>query len=295
MKKSIGIIAALLSAFIFGFTPILAKLSYEGGNNSVNLTFLRSTIAIPFLYLILKKLNISLAVTKRQLIELIFVGVCGMSVTTMLFYTSFEYLPIGMATMLHFFYPLIVSVISAVVFKMRVDFSLVVSFVILIIGFGFFITEYSFVSWKGVVLALFSSITYAFYVLGVAHTSLKTFHFLKLTFYFSVISCVATGILGTFSGALTLQLTFASGVYTFLISMLVSIGAISLFQIGVQTVGASAAAILSTLEPITGVICGVLFFNESLSWKIVTGSILITFAVIITALSKMNTGEQNID
>ena len=53
MRKHYGVLATLLSAFIFGFTPILAKWTYVGGSNAISLTFYRSFMALPVLYIIL--------------------------------------------------------------------------------------------------------------------------------------------------------------------------------------------------------------------------------------------------
>ena len=39
-----GTIFTIISAFVFGFTPILAKFTYDGGNNAITLTFLISSL-----------------------------------------------------------------------------------------------------------------------------------------------------------------------------------------------------------------------------------------------------------
>ena len=54
MKKNqlSGVIFVFLSAVIFGFTPVLAAISYQGGNNGINMAFLRAFLPIPVLLLI---------------------------------------------------------------------------------------------------------------------------------------------------------------------------------------------------------------------------------------------------
>lgn len=46
-----GILFTILSAIIFGFTPALANITYEFGNNSLSMTFFRNLLAIPILFL----------------------------------------------------------------------------------------------------------------------------------------------------------------------------------------------------------------------------------------------------
>ena len=287
MKKYIGIFSALASAFIFGFTPVLAKLSYDGGSNGINLTFFRAVLALPVLLIILKILRIPLILTRQQFRDLISVGILGPCATTLLLYSSYEYIPVGMATVIHFLYPMIVTVASALLFKTRLSRSLVISVVLATSGIALFFNLPTAISWTGVTLAALSSVSYAVYMLGVAETSLKELHFLKLSFYFCAISAIVSGIFGGIKGALTLDMSLSAGVYSFLVSMLVSIGAISLFQLGILLVGAPTTAVMSTLEPITGVLCGILFLNEHLSWGTVLGSILITVGVVVVTFDKI--------
>ena len=68
--------------------------------------------------------------------------------------------------------------------------------------------------------------------------------------------------------------------------MLTSVGAVTLFQLGVLYVGPSTSAILSTFEPITSIVCGVLILGESLSLLKIIGCVLILSGVILITLSE---------
>ena len=48
-RAGMGTLCVMLSALIFGVTPIMAKWTYAGGSNAVNLTLLRSLLALPVL------------------------------------------------------------------------------------------------------------------------------------------------------------------------------------------------------------------------------------------------------
>ena len=103
MKKYLGIFVALLSAFIFGFTLMLGKLSYAGGSNGTMLAFLRAAFAIPVLFLILKWQGIPLKISKEERRALFCIAVPGPALTTVLLYSSYQYILTGIATVLHFF------------------------------------------------------------------------------------------------------------------------------------------------------------------------------------------------
>ncbi len=68
-KKTTGRLSVALSAVIFGFTPILAQMSYAGGNNGINMAFLRALIPIPFLFLISKKVSMGQSLSKKLKIK----------------------------------------------------------------------------------------------------------------------------------------------------------------------------------------------------------------------------------
>ena len=115
MKKHFGIIAALLSAVLFGITPIMGRLSYEGGSNGTTLAFLRTAFSVPVLFVILKLKGISLKISLSELRDILLIGILGSGMTIVLLYSSYQYIPVGIATVLHFFYPTIVTLVSLVI------------------------------------------------------------------------------------------------------------------------------------------------------------------------------------
>ena len=58
------------------------------------------------------------------------------------------------------------------------------------------------------------------------------------------------------------------------------------FQIGVKYTGPESAAILSTFEPITSLVIGILLYNENFSAKAIAGCVLILSASVIVAKIK---------
>lgn len=111
-----GIIFTIISAFVFGFTPILAKFTYDGGNNAVTLTFLRALLGIPFLYFGMKKNKTTMKITKREFFHFIGLSFLGIGITTTALYASYSYISVGMATTLHFIYPCVVYFICILFF-----------------------------------------------------------------------------------------------------------------------------------------------------------------------------------
>ena len=60
-----------------------------------------------------------------------------------------------------------------------------------------------------------------------------------------------------------------------------------LFQRGTFLIGGERASILSTFEPITSVLIGVIVFHETVGWQTAVGSVLVLSASVLIALFDM--------
>ncbi|WRK52159.1 EamA family transporter [Coprobacillaceae bacterium CR2/5/TPMF4] len=93
----------ILSAMIFGFTPILAKMTYSMGSNGITMAFYRHLFVIPILFIIIKLQKLNYRITIEQLKKICLVGIVGTALTVAMLYTSYSYIQVGSATVLHFY------------------------------------------------------------------------------------------------------------------------------------------------------------------------------------------------
>lgn len=297
MKKTKGILLTILSAIIFGFSFTLAPMTYgDGGSSPVTLTFLRSFICIPILFTILRVKNIPFTVTKKEFVKIVILGLMGSAATTLILNTSFAYIDVGIASTLHFVYPIFVTLGCIIFYKEKLSFAKLTALLIATAGICLFFSASSGSPSNnlplGILLAIVSGVTYAFFIIFIDKSGLKDINPFTLSFYIAVVVSASIFIYGTISGKLTLStLTPKSWLLTFTIAILCSVVAISLFQIGVKYIGASTAAILSLFEPITGVIFGSLILGEKLTCFKIIACVLIFTGVTILVLSRENTGE----
>ncbi|MFG6364621.1 MAG: DMT family transporter [Schaedlerella sp.] len=70
-------------------------------------------------------------------------------------------------------------------------------------------------------------------------------------------------------------------------SLILSVGAVVLFQQGTFLIGGQRAAILSTFEPITSLVVGFLVFHENISFRLLAGAALVIAATVIIAVFDM--------
>jgi len=280
-----GPLSIVAAATLFGIMPVFAKIVLSNGTNSLSLVFIRYTIALIFTAIIMLISKTSLKVTKQQIIQLIIFGTCGGGLTSYLLTSSYVYLPIGIATMLHFSYPFFVAVIM-IFFKERFTFTKVAA-IILAIGGMVLMTDFSgTVKLGGIILAVLSGLVLAVYIVAANKSSFQSLNPFTVFFYISLCSSVLLGVTVFTGGNLTLPKTMLDWTYMGIIALFCTTIAYSLLTAGAQRVNSTIASIVNMLEPLVSIFVGAVFLKEIPSMKTVIGCILVFSAIVITVLKK---------
>lgn len=280
-SRWIGTASAMLSAIIFGFNPLMAQSAYRGGSNDIAFIFYSTVIALPVLAVMMKMLRIPFLPEKKQIKGILATGLFG-AVTTMLLFCAYNYVATGIATTLHFTYPTFVAIGSVLILSQKLTKGKVGALLLSLCGIALAADFSGSANMLGIVLALTSGLTYALYILLMDKTGLKYMHFIRACFYFAFIKAVVSGIYGGVSGKLVIRMNGMAVGMTVLLGLLATIGAVVLFQIGVRYAGPSNAAIFSMLEPVTSLIVGFLFMNESMAPAKIAGCLLILSGIVLT-------------
>lgn len=277
-----GKICLIVSAFLYGLAPVFAKLAYAGGVNGITLTFLRTALMLPVMLVLMKARRQSFYLNKKELINITALGVVGGTLSMIALYAAYEYISTGLATTLHFIYPLIIVVVSALIYREKVKGVKLLAVMLVTVGVFMFVDLNSRADKAGVILAVLSGVFYSFYVIYMAHSGIDRMDYVKLTFYLMVIMSIGTLLFGILSGGLDFESIKSSGwIYAAVVSVLISFGAIPLFQAGVRYEGASTAGIISAFEPITTIILGALFLGETMGIVQYIGGAVIILGVVL--------------
>jgi drug/metabolite transporter (DMT)-like permease len=133
LKK--GYFYSILSAILFGSAGLFVKLAFVGGIDSISLLTLQYIIAVPIMFILMYVFNKkSFLVTKFQLFRLAVLGAIGNTFMTVLYYISFEYLPIQMVAILLYTYPLMVFIYSAIFKKSSLSYKKLFAVVLAFFG-----------------------------------------------------------------------------------------------------------------------------------------------------------------
>lgn len=286
MNKTKGIAFGILAAFIYGFTPILGKLTYLEGSNTMSLTFYRNFLSIPFLFFMLKYNKIDIKITKTEAVKLSILGSLGSTLTALTLYASYNYISVGMTTTIHYIYPVLVTAVCIFIFKEKVSKEKIVALILSTVGvIMFFEGNFSII---GVSLALLSGVFYAAHILFIDKSGLNSMYPFKITFYCAIFSSLYLLIAGISTSSLVNDLTFKGWIFTLLIAFFVSFLANTFIPIGVKYAGPTITSIVGMFEPITSVILGVLILGEPITTKNIVACILILAGVLIVTIVKDN-------
>ena len=283
-NKVKGIGATLISAIYFGFVPLLMKTVYAGGGNSFTAAFLRFGLSLPLLFIFCKVKKTDLRVTWEEMKHFILITVCGYAGTTLLVFNAYNYIPTGMATTIHFLYPTFTVAGLMIFFREKISKTKIFCVLLCLIGIVLFYDGETGGSFFGILLALCSSITYAFYTIFLGKSEvLRDIDPPKRLLYMHTIGSVMMLIIGIISGNLSFTMTPLSWGVMFLTANLTSFIGALLYQIGVKYVGSESTAMLSTFEPITSIVIGVLVYHEAMTVRIFIGCLAIILATLIIA------------
>lgn len=281
-----GLLATMISAVFFGFIPLFVKTICAGGGNSVSAAFYRFFLSVPILYIYLKAQGISMRITRTEFAKIALITIFGYGGTAVLLFSSYNFIPSGMSTTIHFMYPVFTILGCMIFFKEKVSPLKLLCVALCFGGILLFYNGESGGSVLGMALSFLSGVTYAFYTIYLEKSGLQKMENLKLIFYMNTVAASMILVMALLTAQFTLRLTpLAWGTAVFFATATSLIGVLG-YQIGVKCIGPQNAAILSTFEPITSVIVGVLVYREAFSARTLLGCLCVLSAVVIVAKMK---------
>ena len=274
-----GIIYVLISALIYGFTPVLCSMTYDMGNTPLTITFFRSFFVLPVLAILMKKDHISMKITKIELGKVFVIALFGAVLTTLLLYSSYQYIAVGTATTLHFLYPLFVTLICHFIYRDSMRKTQIIALFISLVGVAFFINLNDLSAIQGIVMALISGFTFSIYLVGIEKFGVSNMHSYKLSFYIAMWVCICLVIVNLFTGQFNFDQPLLSYGLMVIVAILAQFVAVVMLKEGIAIIGSSLASMFSMAEPVSSVIFGAIFLSESITIMQIVGCVMIMIGV----------------
>ena len=281
MDKIKGIIFAALSAATFGLIPLYANQAIIDRVNNETILVYRYGIAgiIYAIYLLLRRVNMRLS--RAEIKEVILAGVGGYGITAFFLMWSYHYMPTGVATAIHFFYPVVVAILMMIFYKERLSLEVRAGIVLAICGVYLLSWAPGEVKWWGLFFVLMSTVTYGCYITALNRPVLKannpdvlTCYVLLFTAIFYVAVALPQGKLEFVTRPRFLLDMAQLAIFSTIVSARLLVAAVKL-------IGSVPSSVLGTLEPITAIVVGVIYFKEELTYVNYIGLFIVIAAVLV--------------
>ena len=177
-----GILLTMLSAVTFGFAFTLGPMTYgEAWQQSGDpVPFLRKFFELTGAFWRFFGIRAYLLqVSAKELWSLTILGGIGNAVTTLMLFIAFSLIDVGVATTIHFIYPVFVTIGCVLFYKERLGLQKFIALLIATAGIACFFlgvdmsAGFSGGTFLGLFLAVASGVTYAFYIIYMDKSGLK--------------------------------------------------------------------------------------------------------------------------
>lgn len=284
----IGILAVASAATCLGIMPSMQKQLLVGGLPMNSLMFFTNwIISLVCIFMSYIKKS-SLRAKPVQWGQAMLMGTAGMLITALLLNTSYLYLPVGMAIMLHFLYPTIVCIVMGTVFRQGFSKLQILAIVASISGMVFLAGGGGEFKTIGIIAALISSLTYSSYLIANEKGPANDLPIEIKLFYVSLPGTLLYTVLAPATGTLALPDGGTLSWLCLLGSGLFTSGGYFLMMYGISRLGASTSAFVSMLEPLVSAVVGTIWFHDPLSFGMVAGGCLVMISIFLIALDGNN-------
>lgn len=281
----IGAALVILSTVAIALVPSLARLSYDGGSNTMTVITLRSVFSVAVMLLLLILLRQPIRIARRPMLIAL---ASGATYGAMLYcyLGAVNFLPVNLVILIFFLHPLLVGLIAATVGMERLTWSKLACLVAALAGLALAVgLSLDGLDLHGLLLALGSAVALALVIVGNAR-AMREAPTIPVLFFMMLGAAAVLSVPLAVSQGLALPATETGWVGMLGVALAATFGSVAFFT-GMERVGAVRAAMISNLEPVLGIAVAVALLGERLSWPQAVGLLLVVGSIF--AMERMRT------
>ena len=286
-----GYLFALVSALTYGMIPLfmipLKKWGFFSVDTALFYWFLIAAILILGYLVFYQKESV-----KINLKEGIVLSILGLfyALSAEFLFIAYDFLSPGIASTIFFIYPIMVALILGIFFKEKITLATTISLIVVVVGVAVlsikpknnddkddFGINYIYI---GLFVSLLGALMYALYMIIVNKTKIDASG-VKVSFYSMVFASlfflVKTLILGNSATIPSLEI----GTHLTLFSLITTALSVVSLVYAIKYIGSTPTAIMGAVEPVVAVMISVGLFDETLTFSLIAGVIIIISGVLI--------------
>jgi drug/metabolite transporter (DMT)-like permease len=285
MKRLFGIFLISISAASFGTLGIFGRYAYADGMDTFTVLFLRFGVAAAFMtvILLLRKEHFPRG---RILAQLIGMGALGYVGQSYLYMTAIKYASTGLVALLLYLYPMFVFILSVLVLHEKATWIKIAALLLALTGSALTVDPQG-GQLIGALMAIAAALIYSVYIIVGTNVMRHVSAVQSSTVIFASAGMVF-GVLALTGGT---HLPAGNSGWLAMLGIIVvsTIIPVVTFLAGLEIIGPTNAAMLSTLEPVVTVLLAAWLFTERLSPVVMAGGGFILLAVILLTRTELQT------
>ena len=278
-RRALGLLLAVVSASCFGMMPVLTRVVYADGAEPVGVLAVRFGIAAAVLLALARARGQALP-RGRPLLGLSALGGVGYVGMSLCFFLALERIAAGLTTLLLYFYPALVVVLGALLFRQRPRALAIGCVAVATAGTALTVGPVPGGQGVGVALGLASALIYALYILGSSRVS-------GVGSLATAATVLSAGAVSFSVLALLTDPTYPRSAGAWLamsgVAFFGTVVAVTTFFAALALLGPSDTAVVSTVEPVVSVAVAGLVLAERLAPLQVAGGVVVLLAVGVLA------------
>lgn len=290
MNKFKGFLYGIVASSTFGLLPLFTLPVMGEGLTTFSILSYRMLFASILVAVLMLIGRVSFATNLKELRWFAVLGFLYYGSAALLF-QAYGGMASGLATTLHFMYPVSVTIIMALVYKQRPSLVTICAIILSLVGVALLCLRESSTgvsSLLSVFLVLLSGVCYAVYLVLVSTVKrINQQNSQKLTFYVLMFSGAFFMLSTLQGGGLQIIPSASAGINLLLMATLPTLLSNLALVRSVKNIGSTLTSVLGAMEPLTAIIVGILVFDESLRGLMIVGIILILVSVSLIVLSPL--------
>ncbi len=284
MSRLIGIILIAISAASFGTLAIFGRYAYNDGMNIYTVLFLRFGVSASFMtvILLLRKEHFPRGKILAQLVGMGALGYVGQS---FMYMTAINYASAGLVALLLYLYPFFVAILATIFLHEKITRIKVIALILALFGTALTVGPVS-GQLIGALMAITAALIYSIYII-VGTNVMKHVSPVQSS---TVIFASAGAVYGLLTLANGTHFPASNSGWLAMLGIIIisTIIPVVTFLAGLERIGPTNAAMLSTLEPIVTVLLAAWLFGDKLLPIVMLGGGLILVAVILLTRSELS-------
>ncbi len=293
-RSWVGYGLIVLSALGFSVSTVTVSMAFRDGLDINTANAVRHTIAAGLLFILMRIRGRSIRLVSRQRFAALGLGL-PLFLTGFGYLGAIQYIPVSVAVLIFYTFPLMVALISRIVEQNPITFVKIVAILSAFIGLALAlgVDRGIVLDWRGIAFALLgavgaaSLITISNHALQKTDTEAMNLHAITVAAILFVIFAVAKG------GSVP-EIAWGGGGKVSLAGIVLAIGFLTMFA-GIARIGSVKSAMLLNVEPLMTIGLAVGLLAERLTPMQVLGAILVTGAIILITRRGQGAGNTHIN